>query len=87
MYKYYQLTLFLVLIGKFDQKLNFQPRLAWIKPYKNGPKLREKVIFKSREWYYIVSMYKYYQLNLFLILIGKFSKSKLSTPIGLNKVV
>jgi len=28
-YKYYQLTLFLVLIGKFDQKSNFQPR--WTK--------------------------------------------------------
>jgi len=28
MYKYDQLNLFLVLIGKFDQKLNFQRRLA-----------------------------------------------------------
>jgi len=34
MYKYYQLTLFLVLIGKFDQKPNFQPRLASTRPYK-----------------------------------------------------
>jgi len=28
MYHYYQLTLFLILIRKFDQKLNFHPRLA-----------------------------------------------------------
>jgi len=31
--KYYQITLFLVLISKFDQKLNFQPWLAWTRPY------------------------------------------------------
>jgi len=35
MYKYYQLSLFLFLIRKFDQKSNFQPRLAWIRPYKS----------------------------------------------------
>jgi len=29
MYKYYQLTLFLVFIGNFDQKSNFQPQLAY----------------------------------------------------------
>ena len=28
MYKYYKLKLFLLLIGKFDLKSNFQPRLA-----------------------------------------------------------
>jgi len=32
MYSYIQLTLFLVLIGKFDQKLNFRPWLAWTGP-------------------------------------------------------
>jgi len=42
MYKYYQLTLFLVLIGKFDQKLNFQPRLAWIRSYKSRMGLNEE---------------------------------------------
>jgi len=35
MYKYSQLTFFLFLIGKFDQKSNFQPLLAWIRPYKS----------------------------------------------------
>ena len=29
------------------------------------------MIFKSQELYYIVFMYKYYQVNLFLILIEK----------------
>ena len=55
-YKYYQLTLLLVLIGKFES--NFQPRLARTRPYKSriGPKLGENVLFKSREWYYIVSI-------------------------------
>jgi len=32
------------------------------------------VVIKGREWYYIVSMYKYYQLTLFLVLIGKFDQ-------------
>ena len=51
MYKYYQLTLFLVLIGKFDQKPNFQPRLASIRPYKSriGNKDGENMVLKSRE--------------------------------------
>jgi len=35
MYNYIQLTLFLVLIEKFDQKSNFRPWLAWIRPYKS----------------------------------------------------
>jgi len=38
------------------------------------PKQGENVIFKSREWYYIVSMYKYYYLTLFLVLNGKFDQ-------------
>jgi len=29
MYNYIQLTLFIVLIGKFDQKSNFRSWLAW----------------------------------------------------------
>jgi len=32
------------------------------------------MIFKSREWYYIVFIYKYYQLNLFVVLTGKFGQ-------------
>jgi len=41
----------LVLIGKFDQKSNFHPRLDWTRLYKSrkGPKHGEKVVFKSRE--------------------------------------
>ena len=69
MYKNYQLTFFLVLIGKFDQKSNFQPLLAWISPYKSWwAKQGENEIFKSDKGYYIVSMYKYCQLTLFLVL-------------------
>jgi len=50
MYKYYQLNLFLVLIEKVDQKLNFQHRLAWTRPYKSQiwPKQGENVIFKCQ---------------------------------------
>ena len=75
MHRCYQLTLFLALIGEFDQKSNSQPRLVWITPYKSqiGPKRGEN-IFKSREWYCIVLMYKYYLLNLFRILILKFDQ-------------
>jgi len=67
MYKYYQLNLQFVLIGKFDQKLNFQHRLAWTRPYKSEiwPKRGENLIFKCRKWYYIVYLYKYYKLNHF----------------------
>jgi len=32
------------------------------------------MIFKSRKGYYIVSVYKYYRLTLFLVLIGKFDQ-------------
>jgi len=36
---------------KFDQKSNFQLRLAWTRPYKSRiwPKQGENVVFKSRE--------------------------------------
>jgi len=32
MYNYIQLILLLVLVGKFDQKSNFRPWLAWTRP-------------------------------------------------------
>jgi len=50
MYKYYQLNLFLVLTGKFDQKSNFHPRMAWSRPYraKYGQN-REKTLFSRAE--------------------------------------
>jgi len=38
------------------------------------------VIFKCRKWYYIVFMYKYYSINLFLILIGKFDQKSTFIP-------
>jgi len=40
MYNDYKITLFQILIGKFDQKSNFQPWLVWTWPYKSqiGPK-------------------------------------------------
>ena len=49
MYKYYQLALFLVLIGKFNQKSNFYPRLAGTKTYKSqvGPKRGENVVLRA----------------------------------------
>ena len=34
----------------------------------------------THELYYIVSMYKYYQLTLLLVLIGKFDKSQTFSP-------
>ena len=81
MYKYYQLNLFLVLTGKFDQKSNFHPRIAWSRPYKSQivPKQGENFILKSREWYYIISMYKY-KLTFFLSLIGKFDQKSNFQP-------
>ena len=53
MYKYYQLTFFLVLIEKIDQKSNFQPQLVWTRPYKSqiGSKQGENMVFESRESY------------------------------------
>jgi len=76
MYKYFQLTLFLVLIMKFDQNSIIHPRLAWNRPYKSlvGPKQIENIVLISWKWYYIVFMYKYYQLIIFLILIGNFDQ-------------
>jgi len=49
MYKYYQLALFLVLIGKFNQKSNFYPRLAGTKPYKTRiwPKRGENMVLRA----------------------------------------
>jgi len=49
--------------------------MAWSRPYKSqiGPKPGEIFILKSREWYYIISMYKY-KLTFFLSLTGKFDQ-------------
>ena len=45
----------------------------------------EKRDFHDLKLYYIVSMYKYYQLTFFLVLIGKFDQKSNSQPlIGLN---
>jgi len=43
--------LFLVLIGKFEQKSNFQPQVTWTRPYKSwiGPKRGENAVSKSPE--------------------------------------
>jgi len=38
------------------------------------------MIFKSQEGYYIVSMYKYYQVTLFLVLIQKFDQKSNFQP-------
>jgi len=34
----------------------------------------------SQEWYYIVSMYKYYQFTLFLVLIRKSNQIQTFNP-------
>jgi len=49
MYNYYYFIMFLVLIWKFDQKSDVQPRLALARPYKGrkGPNRGENEIFKS----------------------------------------
>jgi len=49
MYKYYKLTLFLVLIGKFDKKSNFHPRLTRTKPYESriAPKRGENMVLRA----------------------------------------
>ena len=86
-YNYYYLSLFLALIRKFEQKSILKPRLAWTKPHKNriGLKQEKNLIFKSREWYYIVSMYKYYQLTLFRVFIEKFDqKSNFQLSAGMS---
>jgi len=72
-YKYYQLTLFLVLFGSLTKSQIFSvdwsklglgrdDRARWGENviYKNHEKLVENRIYKGREWYYIVSMYNYY---------------------------
>jgi len=38
------------------------------------------VLFKSHKGYYIVSMYEYYQLTLFLVLIEKFDQKPNFSP-------
>ena len=60
-------------------KLSSQNSLKW--PYKSqiGPKQGENFIPKSREWYYIISMYKY-KFTFFLSLIGKFDKKSNFQP-------
>ena len=73
MYKYYQLNLFQVLIGKFLPKLPFGLHLVLLEP--NKEQTWENVVLKSWELYYIDSMYNYLQLTLFLVLMGKFGKS------------
>jgi len=88
MYNYYHLTVFLVLIGKesLTKSQTFNP--DWPDPghiRANELKWGENMILNSQEWYCIVFIYKYYQLNLFLDLIRKFEKKfKISTPIVLK---
>ena len=55
-------------------KVKFHPWLAWTRPYKSriGPKEGENLSFKSRMWYHKFFMYNYFQLTLFLVLIGMF---------------
>jgi len=76
MNKYCQLILFLVVIENSNQKLKFQPWLAYTRPFKSqtGPKWGENMIFNGWERYYIVSMNKYYKLPLFLFLFGMFDR-------------
>jgi len=76
MYSYFQLTLFRVLIEKFDQNSNIHPWLAWAKPYKSRirPKQKENMVVNSHE------LYKYYQLTLLLVLIEKFDQSQTFSP-------
>jgi len=38
------------------------------------------MVVNSHELYYIVSMYKYYQLIILLVLIGKFDQSQTFSP-------
>ena len=45
-----------------------------------GPNRQKNMALKSREWYYIVSMYKYNQLALFVVLNGKFNQKSNSQP-------
>ena len=48
----------------------------------------ENIVLKRRELYYIVTVYKYYQLTLFLVLIGKFDQKPNFQPwFSLNKAL
>ena len=38
------------------------------------------MVIKSREYYYIVFIYNYYQLNLFLVIIAKFNQKPKFSP-------
>jgi len=51
------------------------PELGHIRA-KFGSKQGEKVVLKSREWYYIISMHKYYRLTYFLVLMGCLTKNQ-----------
>ena len=64
------------------KKSSFHPWLAWIMPYKSpiGPKLGENIVIKIRLWYYTLSIYKYYQLTFFLILIEKIDQKSNFQP-------
>jgi len=42
------------------------------------------MILKNLELYYLISMYIYYLLTLFLVLVWKFDQKKLSALIGQN---
>ena len=55
-YKYYQLTLFLVLIGSVTKSQTFGP--DWPKPGLNRAQTGKNVVLKSRDLYDIVSTYK-----------------------------
>jgi len=82
MYKYYQLNLFLVLIGKYDPNPYFPALLAYTRSYwsRIRNKHRKDMVLKSWELYYIVSIYNYLQLTLFQVLIGKFDNSQIFSP-------
>ena len=45
-----------------------------------GPKQIQNMVLNSWKWYYIVYMYKYYQLTIFLILIWNFDQSQTFSP-------
>jgi len=47
---------------------------------RKGPKRGENIFFMGREWYYVVSMYKLYQLTLFLVFIDKLTRSQTFSP-------
>jgi len=84
-----KLSLFLALIGEFNQKSNFQPRLTWIRPYKSQMGLNGKKTWflrAGRDITYFLCITTA-NLTLFLINWEVWSKSKLSAPIGLNSTL